>query len=132
MAISFEKNIVPANPEKTLGNLIFVSSESREGFENGERTGEIVEQRVEVSSDVQQSTIRVVLPATTDVKSFKFGDTVELVEPTFMAWAMIDPEAYGNFADADVKVTAKDIKKKGGLRQQLNDKKDQKQDVPSI
>lgn len=116
MAITFENNIVPANAEKTLGSLMFISElEGRQGYENGERTGEIVDKRIEVSSDVQQSGIKIVLPSDTDLSGFKFGDQVELVDVTFMCWAMIDADAYGNFADSDVKVTAAGIKKKGAV-----------------
>lgn len=114
MALEFENNIVPAIPEKTFGNLLFVAElDPREGYENGERTGEIIEKRVEVSSDVQKSIIKIVLPSSADLSGFKFGDAVEVTDPEFMPWAMIDADAFGNYADADVKVTAKEIKKKG-------------------
>lgn len=121
MALTFEKNIIPADPVKTLGVLTFVAElEARQGYENGERTGEVIERRVELSSDVQESILRVDLPPEADTKALKFGDVVELTGAEFKAWAMIDEDSFSNYADSDVKVTATDIKKKGGLRQNLN------------
>lgn len=122
MALTFEKNIIPADPEKTLGVLTFVSElEARQGYEDGERTGEVIERRVELSSDIQESILRADLPPEADTKALKFGDTVELSGVEFKAWAMIDADSFSNFADSDVKVTATDIKKKGGSRQNLKE-----------
>ncbi|MEG2937126.1 MAG: DUF961 family protein [Vagococcus sp.] len=122
MALTFEKNIIPADSEKTLGVLTFVSElEARQGYADGERTGEVIERRVELSSDIQESILRVDLPPEADTKTLKFGDIVELSGVEFKAWAMIDENSFSNFADSDVKVTATDIKKKGGSRQNLKE-----------
>ncbi|MBL1226496.1 DUF961 family protein [Enterococcus sp. BWR-S5] len=131
MALTFEKNIIPADPVKTLGVLTFVAElEARQGYENGERTGEVIERRVELSSDVQESILRVDLPPEADTKTLKFGDVVELTEAEFKAWAMIDEDSFSNYADSDVKVTAKDIKKKGGSRQNLKEARENA--VPTV
>lgn len=132
MALTFEKNIIPADPVRTLGVLTFVSElEARQGYDdNNERTGEVIERRVELSSDVQESILRVDLPPEADTKALKFGDVVELSGAEFKAWAMIDENSFSNFADSDVKVTATDIKKKGGSRQNLRETRENT--VPTV
>ncbi|MDH6363695.1 hypothetical protein M2139_000532 [Enterococcus sp. PF1-24] len=115
MEIKFDKNIIPCLAKETLGNLTFISvGEHRMGFADGEATGEIIEKRVEVSSDVQESVIRIDLPPTVDVDQFKFGDKVEIDDVEFKGWAMIGEDSYSNYADSDIKVNAKSIRKVGG------------------
>lgn len=123
MVLKFEENIIPAIAAKTLGNLTFISKEEKAEYnKENQRTGAIAEIEVDVSSDYQESAITIVVPpeAAVHLEGLKFGDVVEVEEPVFRAWAMIPEDSNSNFADSDVKVRAKSIKKKGGLRQNLN------------
>lgn len=123
MTLKFDENIIPAIAAKTFGNLSFISLEKKAEYnEENQRTGAIAEIEVDVSSDYQESVITIVIPpeSAADLEKLKFGDSVEVEEPVFRAWAMIPEDSNSNFADSDVKVRAKTIKKKGGLRQNLN------------
>lgn len=112
MSIKFEENIVPANVERTLGTVKFIKAlPIRTVFEDGEDTGEIVERRAEFMSDIQTGGFIVTFPASVDLTNFSFRDVIKLTGVTFKPWSIIDAEAFGNFADSDVKVTAKGIEK---------------------
>ena len=123
MAWEFEDNIIPTIGEAAFGNVTFVSKkEEYEYNEENKRTGVILGVKVDVSSTYQESAVTVVVPPENipDLEELKFGDPVEIEEPVFRAWAMIPENSRSNFADSDIKVRAKWIRKKGGLRQNLN------------
>lgn len=118
MALEFENNLVPANLKKTFGNLFFVKVLNARMMYDEDRnpTGEISERRIEVSSDVQQSTFEVSLPASADLEGLKWMEPIELENVTIRPWAMIDEDAFGNVPDSGVKVRAEKIRKVGSSR----------------
>lgn len=110
--MEFEKGYVQPNVEKTLGNVVFVRAEKErlKRDETGAETGELLERRYDLTCS--QGSFTVVLPASSDKVNASFGDSVTLVNPTFMAYA-IQNEG-DNRANVDIKVMADSIKVGGG------------------
>lgn len=108
MVMKFDKNIVPADTQKTLGKVNFLKElDARTLFIDGDNTGEIADRRAEFTSEVQASSFVVVFPPEVDLTSLSFFDEVKLQDVEFKAWSMIDEKSYSNYADSDVKVSAK-------------------------
>lgn len=110
--MEFEKGYVEPNVEKTLGNVVFIHAEKdRVKYDaTGAETGELLDRRYQLTC--AQGGFTVVLPASSDKVTANFGDSVTLVNPTFMAYA-IQNEG-DNRANVDIKVMADGIRVGGG------------------
>ncbi|WP_413487863.1 DUF961 family protein [Carnobacterium divergens] len=112
--MEFEKGFVEANIEKTLGNVVFVRAEKErvKRDETGAETGELLERRYDLTCS--QGSFTVVLPANSEKIIANFGDSVALINPKFMAYA-IQNEG-DNRANVDIKVTADEIRVRGASK----------------
>lgn len=113
------KGRIPTDIKKTLGDLeVLKVLEPRMAFENNEPTGEIIERPVEVLSSAVGGSVVIAFEPQVDLTGLQTFDGIELTDDQVdvVAWANIDPNAFGNFADSDVKIKASGFKKVTGAK----------------
>ena len=111
------KGRIPTDIKKTLGDLeVLKVLEPRIAFENNEPTGEIIERPVEFLSSAVGGSVVISFEPQVDTTMLNVFDQIELNDDQVdvVAWANIDPNAFGNFADSDVKIKAIGFKKVSG------------------
>lgn len=107
---------IPADIKKTLGKLeVLKVLEPRQVFEDGEPTGEVLDRPVEFLSSAVGGSVVVTFAAGVDTSSLQTFDEIILNDEDVevVPWANIDPNAFGNFADSDVKITAATFNRAG-------------------
>lgn len=105
---------IPTDVKKTLGTLeVLKVLEPKIKFEDGESTGEISERPVEFLSAAVGGSVVISFDPGVDTAQLKTFDQIELEDDDtdVIAWANIDPNAFGNFAESDVKIRATKFRK---------------------
>lgn len=105
-------NIIDFDYAGTFGTLFFVKGTKRQEYdqEQGGYTGEIIEKKIEISSDIQGKNFTVKLPVEVDIDQFKRNDLVTLEDVVIKYYAMIDADAFSNQANEGYSITAQNVK----------------------
>lgn len=109
-------NVVPADPEATLGTLeILKVLEPRMVYEEDEEgnsvpTGEISERPVECFSTIAGCSVDISFSPDVVLEGLKPFDEISLQGVEFVPWANIDENSMSNYADSGIKIRATGFK----------------------